>query len=296
MSYRRMAFAAVLAAMLTSLLAWPVAGTEPTRPTATRPVVAERALTTEEQAASERRIVAAEAHAAAFAASGGDVLSLACVTPQSGTSTSSSASTTSACAPPQGFLAVQARDQLFGHYCGPAVGQVIANYSWAMAAGANKYTQQRIAGWMLTDVNGQTTAPYLEDGLEAATIGSPRRPANWDWVVTELKDRDADGTTGDELHSYVRSNISVSRMPMAVPVKPHDRLSTFNLPSWPREVNSPGHWIGIYGWLGNWIGGDAARTYYTDSSRDEGGATGTFWLPTRHLAGMIREHTGRFVW
>lgn len=301
MCSRRMASAVLLAAMLTSLPAWPVAGTEParpvpTRPSPTRPPVAERLLTPAEQAASERRIAAAEAHASAFAASGGALLPLACVTPESTSAESPSQTITSACAPPQGFLGVEARDQLFGHYCGPAVGQVIANYSWAMAAGANKHTQARIAAWMGTDVNGQTTAPFMEDGLEAATAGAPRRPSNWDWVVTDLRDRDGDRTTADELHSYVRSNISVSKMPMAVPVKPHDARSLYNLPSWPREVNSPGHWIGIYGWLGLWNGGDSARTYYTDSSRDEGGATGKFFLPTRHLAALVGEHTGRFVW
>jgi hypothetical protein len=291
----RLPLALVLAAILVSLLAPPAAAREPiARPT---PTVTERPLTAEERAASERRIAMAEGHTGEFAASGRDLLTLACVTPQAtSTATSTSGAVTQACAPPQGFLAVEARDQVFGHYCGPAVGQVIANYSWAVGAGANKYTQGRIATWMATDANGQTTAPFLEDGLEAATVGAPRRPANWDWVVTDLRDRDGDRTTGDELHGYVRSNISVSRMPLAVPVKPHDRFSTLNLPSWPRQVASPGHWIGIYGWLGLWNGGDTARTYYTDSSRDEGGATGKFFLPTRHLAGLIGEHTGRFVW
>ena len=197
---------------------------------------------------------------------------------------------------PQGFLSVEARDQTLSHYCGPAVGQVIANYSWATSAGGNKYTQGRIAGWMGTDAYGQTDAPRLEDGLEAATTGSPRRPANWDWVVTDLRDRDGDQSTGDELHSYVRSNISTSRMPLAVPVKPHASSSNFNLPSWPKPVASVGHWIGVYGWYSTWNGGDTARTYYTDSSRDEGGATGKFWLPTRHLAFLVGEHTRRFVW
>lgn len=288
----RRTFAAVMIATLLTLLAVaPATAAKPTPPPAPAPGD-ERPLTAQERAASERRIAAADAYAAESASSGEDLVSLACVTPQSTTPTS----TVQACAVPQGFLSVEARDQTLGHYCGPAVGQVIANYSWAMSAGGNKYTQGRIAGWMGTDAYGQTDAPRLEDGLEAATTGSPRRPANWDWVVTDLRDRDGDQSTGDELHSYVRSNISASRMPLAVPVKPHASSSNFNLPSWPKPVASVGHWIGVYGWYSTWNGGDTARTYYTDSSKDEGGATGKFWLPTRHLAFLVGEHTRRFVW
>jgi hypothetical protein len=276
------------ATFLLTLLATPAWAAKPTQP----PSGGERPLTADELAAAQRKVAAAEAYGASIEAAGSDLVSLACVTPQS----QIQSATTQACAPPQGFLGMEARDQVFGHYCGPAVGQVIANYSWAMGAGLNKYTQGKIAGWMLTDTLGRTDAPYMEDGLEAATTGSPRRPANWDWVVLNLVDTDRDGTTADQLHTYVRSNISGSRMPMAIPVKPHDRFSNFHLSSWQRPVASVGHWIGVYGWLGTWIGGDSARIYYTDSSRDEGGATGKFWDPTRHIAIMIGEHTGRIVW
>jgi hypothetical protein len=167
-----------------------------------------------------------------------------------------------------------------------------------MPAGANKYVQRDIAAWMATDANGQTHAFTMEAGLERATSGAPRRPAGWDWVVTALVDSDRDGWTGDQLHAFVRSNISSSRMPLAVPVKPHAANSPTdsNLASWPRPVESVGHWVGIYGWVGTYDGTDSARMYYTDSSRDEGGATGKFWTPTRRFAFMIREHTGRLVW
>jgi hypothetical protein len=294
MCSRRLASAVLVATVLTCLVAMPTSAREPIAPP-TRPL-AERPLTDAERAASERKVAAALARMERIAASGADLRPLACVTPQSSTTSGSSGPVTASCSPPQGFLSVEARDQLFNHYCGPAVGQVIANYSWAVASGNNKYTQGRIAGWMGTDVYGQTDAPRLEDGLEAATAGAPRRPSGWDWVVTDVRDLDADGTTGDELHAFVRSNISVSRMGLAVPVKPHDRLSQVNLPSWTKPVASVGHWIGVYGWLGLWNGGDTARTYYTDSSKDEGGATGKFWLPTRHLAILVAEHTRRIVW
>jgi hypothetical protein len=280
----------LLAAVLTSLVAWPVAGREPIpRPV---PTLAERPLTDAERAASDRKVAAALAYVAAERASGAHLLPLSCFTPNG---TGTAATTESTCFVPQRYLGVQSRDQVRSHYCGPAVGQVISNYTWNTGAG-NRYTQQQIATWMLTDVRGQTSAPELEDGLEAATVNAPRRPANWDWVITDVRDFNQNWSTGDELHAFVQSNISQSLMPLAIPVKPHDINSAFNLASWPKPVASVGHWIAAYGWYGHWSGNDFARTYYTDSSKDEGGATGYFWNATRHLAGLIREHTGRIVW
>jgi hypothetical protein len=285
-----------LAAMLTAfvlsvLTAAPVGAAKPVKPPAPAPG-GERPLTPDEQAASDRKIADAQAYIATVDASGQDLVTLSCATPTAGTTSA----TTQACYVPQAYLPVEARDQTFGHYCGPAVGQVIANYSWAMKSGVNKYTQGRIAGWMKTDIYGLTNAPELEDGLEAGTIGSPRRPAGWDWVVSGLSDLDRDGTTADELQNYVRSNISGSKMPLAIPVKPHSPYSSYHLSSWPKAVNSPGHWIAAYGWYSYWTGTTFARIYYTDSSRDEGGSTGKYWDPTRDIAVLIMQHTKRFVW
>lgn len=294
-----------LAAMLTALLLTafsigPALAAKPTRPPTSPPSPGERPLTAEEQAASDRKVAAAMAYLASEEAAGTDLVSLSCVTPtgepDGATIEAAESVTADACYVPAYYLPVEARDQTAGHYCGPAVGQVIANYSWAMKSGVNKYTQGKIAGWMKTDINGFTNAPELEDGLETGTIGSPRRPANWDWVVTVLWDNDGDGQLGDQLHGFVRTNISGSKMPLAIPVKPYDINGRYHLSSWSKPVKSPGHWIAAYGWYAYWDGTDFARTYYTDSSRDEGGSTGKFWDPTRHLAEMIRVHTGRFVW
>jgi hypothetical protein len=291
---RRIAIAAIGGLMLSFMLSAPTSAAKPTkRPPPTQPPE-ERPLTPDEVAAAERRVAQADAYIAFIESEGLDLVGLDCVSPTS--TTEQNDATTQSCAVPQGYLAVEARDQTFAHYCGPATGQVIANYSWAMASGVNKYTQGRIAGWMQTDVYGATSAPYMEVGLETATQGSPRRPAGWDWVVLDLRDRDLDGHTGDELQSYVRSNVSGSRMPLAIPVKPHDPASRYYLVSWPRPVNSVGHWIAAYGWYSNYTGTDFARIYYTDSSKDEGGSTGWFWDPTRHVAALIAEHTRRIVW
>ncbi|MGH2428885.1 MAG: hypothetical protein ACRDGV_08370 [Candidatus Limnocylindria bacterium] len=281
--------AVILASAVLLLGATPALARKP-EPTPALP--AERPLTAEELALGEQKIQAAERHLATVDASDQMLSISSCPTP-TGDGTQA---TTQSCSVPAGFLSVNARDQERGHYCGPAVGQVVANYSWAMAANANKFSQRQIAIWMKTDVNGQTSSPELAAGLNTATHASPREPAGWNWVVINLRDRNGNGLVGDELHGYVRSNVSVSKMPLAIPVKPHQPGAQFHLVSWPRAISSPGHWIATYGWYGNYNGTDFARIYYTDSSRDEGGSTGKFWDPTRHIAILIMAHTQRLVW
>ena len=286
MSTRRIAMAAMSGVLMSALTVAPAGAAGP------KPPPGEAALTADQRAASDRKIAAAQAYLSAIATNGADLVSLQCVTPTGVTSQAG----TQACSVPQGYLPVEARDQINGIYCGPAVGQVIANYTWAMGSGLNKYTQTRIASWMGTDTFGGTSSQNLANGLEAATKGAPRRPAIWQWVVSPLTDSDRDGHTGDELQGFVRANVSGSKMPLAFSLKPHDPNSRYHLVSWPRPVVSVGHWISAYGWYSNFTGSETARIYYTDSSRDEGGSTGKYWDPTLHIAAMIREHTRVFVW
>lgn len=290
MSIRPLFSAVLVVALLTGLAAAPAA--------AKRPFPAdpgEPDLTPEQQAASDAKVAQAEAFAAQAVSSGSDLVSLSCISPQ-GTTADGPAKPMAGCVTPSGALSVEARDQIKSYYCGPAVAQVIANYSWAMPSGSNKYSQPTIASWMGTDTKFSTSAWDLVYGLERGTAGSPRRPANWAWVVTVLSDTDGDGVVGDQLHDYVRWNVSGSKMPLAFAVKPHDRNSRYHLSSWPNVVDSVGHWITGYGWYAFWTNSDTPRVYYTDSSKDEGGSTGKFWDPTRHIAALIMEHTQRFVW
>ena len=300
---KRIALIMLGAALMTAAGAVPVAAARPAR---SEPV-AERPLSPEEQAASNRKVAAAMDYLASVQARSFGRVSLACATPDKEPTSATGVerddlsalggpSTAADCNVPSDFLGVSARDQTRGHYCGPAVGQVIANYTWAVPLSANKYTQAQLAAWMRTDELGGTSAFTMADGLDIATARAPRRPANWDWVVTRLEDTDHDGTFGDQLHDYVRANISGMRMALAIPVLPHEKYGRFHLSSWPRTVNSPGHWIAAYGWRGLYDGTDYSRLYYTDSSEDEGGSTGRFWDPMRHIGGMIRDHTQRFVW
>jgi hypothetical protein len=306
---RRIVLAVIGAVLILSAGAMPVSATKPTRPgpAAERLIPpTERPLTPEEQAASDRKVAAAQAYLASPEAMSFGRVSLDCAepesAPQNGNAFRSDLSAVGGTTPnadcdvPNDFLPVSARDQTRGHYCGPATGQVIANYTWALPLDKNKYTQAQLAAWMKTDANGGTNAHFMEDGLEIATAGAPRRPANWDWVVTYLKDTDGDGAVGDQLHDYVRANVSGSNMALAIPVLPHERNGRFHLRSWPKPVDSPGHWIAAYGWKGLYDGTTFAKVFYADSSKDEGGSTGRFWDPSKHVAGMIMDHTERFVW
>jgi hypothetical protein len=166
-----------------------------------------------------------------------------------------------------------------------------------MGSSANKYTQGVIAGWMGTDANGGTNAFGLEAGLERATSGAPRRPANWNWVVQPVGDFNRNGDTGDELFSFLRTNVSGSAMPLAIPVKPHEPGAAYWLSSWPRAISSPGHWIAAYGWVGIYTKGSGySRLYFADSSRDEGGSTGKYFNSVLSVAWMMARHTARLVW
>ena len=296
---RRTITAMLTAVIVASIAAGPAAAARPVKPAPDPAPATEPPLTEAQQSMSDRKVAAALAYVAEQDRDGLGLATLACATP-SGTTTQGAstegAATPSSCYVPQAYLPVYARDQTKSFYCGPAVGQVIANYSWAVSSTANKFTQSKIAEWMRTDINGYTNADELVYGLERGTAGSPRRPATWAWVITQLRDENANGATGDELQAYVRSNVSGSKMPLAVPVKPHSPYSSYNLSSWPNPVNSSGHWIALYGWYSAWTGTDFARVYYTDSSKDEGGSTGKYWNSTRSMAALIREHTQRLVW
>lgn len=305
MFFNRMLTAMVAAVLILVAGVGPAAAAKPVRPvppSAPAPT-GERPPTPEERALSDAKIAIARAF---VRGAGRPLVGLNCATPQSsraevgspavGGLAAGNDATINACTVPSAFLSVQPRQQTKNHYCGPAVGQVIANYSWKVASGANKYTQDKIAEWMKTNVFGQTNAPELAAGLQKATAGSPRHPAGFAWGFTNLQDLDANRATADELHDYVRTAVSHWRMPLAIAVKPHDRNSQFHLSSWPNEVNSPGHWVAAYGWYSFFIGTHGARVYFADSSKNQGGGTGTYWNSTLSLATMIGEHTGRFVW
>lgn len=295
---RRIGTTALVAVLLVTIVPAPASAAKPIASSEPTAAATEPAASVEHLSASDRKVAAAAAYLDGVASDGGSLATLACVTATSlGRPSGGGSPNAEACGLPQGFLPVEARDQVLGTYCGPAVGQVIANYAWAAAPGRDRFSQRQIAVWMRTDVAGATSAQDLVDGLDAATRGAPRRPAGWEWAATPLEDADGDGHVGDELQGFVRANVSGSRMPLAFAVKPHAFGATYRLSSWTYPVDSVGHWITVYGWVGDYSNTDElARIYYTDSSEDEGGGTGKFWDPTFRIAEMIRAHTGVIVW
>ena len=294
---RRVGMTVLVGALLATVVPPPASAARPIASSEPTPVATEPPASPQHLSASDRKVAAAVAYLEGVE-SGGSLATLACVTATSRARPSAGGrSTVEACPLPQGFLPVEARDQVLGTYCGPAVGQVIANYAWAMAPGRDRFSQRQIAAWMGTDAAGATSAQDLVNGLDEATRGAPRRPARWEWAATPLEDADGDGHVGDELQGFVRANVSGSKMPLAFAVKPHPFGATYRLSSWTNPVDSVGHWITAYGWVGTYSNTDElARIYYTDSSEDEGGGTGKFWDPTFRIAEMIRAHTGVFVW
>jgi hypothetical protein len=122
---RRVAVAAAGGLLMSAVLATPASAAKPTGPPELQ---AERPLTPEERAAADRKLAASDAYLDAVTSQGMDLVSLSCVTP-----TGSTKAETQSCTVPQGYLAVEARDQTKAFYCGPATGQVISNYSWAVA-------------------------------------------------------------------------------------------------------------------------------------------------------------------
>jgi hypothetical protein len=301
---RRMVMVALTAALGLSVNAAPAAAATPAQPpTPAGAPAGERPLTAAEQALSDAKVARADAYLARLHTSGFGLVTLACVpniappgAPRSLPDAKGAPppKLAASCAPPSGFLPVEARQQTKNHYCGPAVGQVVSNYAWVMNAGANKFAQNVIAGWMKTDVSGQTSAPELVAGLHKGTFGSPRHKAEFRWAITNLEDTDGDGTTGDQLHGYLMSAISGAKMPVAIALKPHEPGAADFLASWPDPIRSSGHWIAAYGWSALWSA--SARTYYADSSENQGGGTGKYWDPTAEIARLIGRHTGRIVW
>ena len=192
---KRIALSMLGAAMILATGAVPVSAARPARAVPT----AERPLAPDEQAASNRKVAAAMDYlASAQARSFGRVM-LACATPDATAPGTTDLKRndlsaigghppppTATCPPISSGSPPAIRRA--GHYCGPAVGQVIANYTWAVPLNANKYTQAQIAVWMRTDELGGTSAFTMADGLDIATARAPRRPANWDWVVTRLEE------------------------------------------------------------------------------------------------------------
>jgi hypothetical protein len=164
-----------------------------------------------------------------------------------------------------GYVVTYPRVQENSTWCGVATVQVVSNYVWRMAPGANKWTQTKITGWTRTDGSG-TGGSYESYGLNMADAGSPYLPAYWSYrnaYASEL----ANG--GSSWHSLLRTDIGYYSMPQVVSVSPKDPDLAYFLNSW-RNPRIPyqyaGHYIVLNAWSGVWDGSRNPTVSYDDSA------------------------------
>ena len=179
-------------------------------------------------------------------------------------------------APPYSYsLATRARHQHRWFYCGPAVVQVVSNYSRGYTstntcggdnncpAGTNYKDQHYIStNWTKTDQHTQTYVSDLVTGLHGASaLPSGFVYAYW----TNM--------SWSSFHNGVKVDTYTWRMPLAPRVDPRHTGSNYYLTSWAgAPAGDYGHYITLRGYSGS--AQSSALAYYNDSS------------------GGVDEHTG----
>jgi hypothetical protein len=194
-----------------------------------------------------------------------------------------------------------ARRQENDHYCGPASGQEIINWSrdyfYDNLGGENTTTnyrtQQQIAGYMGTTDGGTNGGPIARalngTGLNDETPADAVKKPSPDWEGYAYQ-APADGA---EFHSWIVTDIADWSMPLTPDVIAHKVGETYYyLPSWPNEQAGSLHWIVIRGYDGFWDGTDTPQVYYVDSSGQTGPGryhTGAqiMWKVTKFLKGKV---------
>ena len=187
------------------------------------------------------------------------------------------------------------RQQTTDYNCGPAVAQVIINYTRDVSStglggarqATNWATQSIIERWMGTTIYG-TGAPGIRSGLNHP--GGVRKPfAAWSY--------DVERTGGPKaFHDKVVTDIAIYGMPLAMAVNPHmARVGVYHLASWPDERPRARHWIAIRGYEGLW-GSAYPIVHYSDSSGGYGGGTGNYWDLSLVLHDTNDRNRGRIVW
>ncbi|HEX2221775.1 MAG TPA: hypothetical protein VHK06_04555 [Candidatus Limnocylindria bacterium] len=173
------------------------------------------------------------------------------------TSSTEPAVTTNACYTPSKWVLgnINPRQQEKWYWCGPAVGQVMSNYTWGMGASANKYSQSQIASWMRTEINGQTFLGDFIYGVNRAT----RRPSNFVYMQKHAP-------SFSNWHNTIIAGVYSWRLPLAAGVNPHAIGSSVWIISWPQEKNAA-HYIELHGYEGYASTANGSRwVYYSDTA------------------------------
>ena len=198
--------------------------------------------------------------------------------------------------PDSKILATQPRQQTTDYNCGPAVAQVIINYTRGIsstaldgAGAATNWTSQSTLGrWMGTTVLYGTGAPGVTQALNRS--GGLQKPsASWSYAI--------EPTGGPKaFHDKVVTDIAVYDMPVAIAINPHmAKVGIYQLASWPDERPLARHWIVVRGYEGLW-GSPSPIIHYSDSSAGYGGGTGNYWDLAEVLHDTNDRNYGRLVW
>lgn len=198
--------------------------------------------------------------------------------------------------PDSKVLETQPRQQSTDYNCGPAVAQVIINYTRGLSSSSldgvstetNWTSQSTLGRWMGTTVLYGTGAPGVTRALNVS--GGLRKPfAAWSYATERTG-------TAKNLHDKVVTDIAVYDMPLAIAVNPHmAKVGIHQLASWPDERPLARHWIVIRGYEGLW-GSPSPLIHYSDSSAGYGGGTGNYWDLSEVLHETNQRNYGRIVW
>lgn len=224
------------------------------------------------------------------ATTGGQATPLACPTSAYATSGREGESTAQAsCGPPYQFtLAAHPRQQEKWYYCGPAVVQVVSNFTWGRTT-TNKYSQTYISTtWTKTDATLQT---YLADFIKGMN-GASVLPAGFAYMQKH-------NPTFTDWHNTIIAGIYTWRMPLATSVRPHDPGATYWIISWP-VAKSAAHYIGLFGYRGYaYTANSDRKVYYTDTAGQfaaPGVKAGNFWDISFDVYQTMMANNGNMVY
>lgn len=222
---------------------------------------------------AKESLISATLDATAGGDGGSGAVTMSCPTPTgAGTRDAVEAETLAAasCFTPSTFtLAASPRQQEKSYYCGPAVVQVVSNFSYGHTT-TNKYSQTTISNnWTKTDATLQTYLGDFINGMNAAS----RKPSGFAYMQKH-------SPTFADWHTTIVSGVYNWRMPLATSVRPHEVGATYYIISWP-VAKAAAHYIGLFGYKGFASTRNLDRkVYYTDTAGQyaaSGVKAGNFW-------------------
>lgn len=264
--------AVVLAAALTMLLATPTFASDPTRGTGGEPVGDDTVLPlTPEQRTSVLLKESLLAGALADQAADGITPDYACIYEP--------------CEPRSKALTVYPRQQAKGIYCGPAVVQIVSNYSWGKTGSQNAYSQQTISdNWTHTDANQQT---YLGDEITGMNLASVK-PVGFVYAQKH-------NPTYSNWHATIIEDVHGWRMPLAAGVIPWKTGGTYHLVSW-NKVSNTGHYIELHGYSG-YISDPTKSVYFSDTAGTYADSVaGNYYQNSYAVYQTMMYNNGNMIW